>query len=232
MLNAVLSGKKTGSGIEGLRLELGEAKGAEDVITASVFERLAYLPDDLFSAVFSELLGESFGPLGRLDFWPNWELPERTVEPDVVLDDGTTTLLVEAKRHDTFRQQTAWQLAGELQAGWHNDQLLGNTVLITLGGMERHDEPTRLALLAEVEALLEPGHPPFRLVCLSWRTLFEVLERHLMPLKQPGLRRLLADISSAYAWHGLRTHPPRWLDQLPQTRLHTDAGCFDHWRMT
>lgn len=232
MLNAVLSGKKTGTGIEGLRLQLGDAKGAEDVITASVFERLSYLPDDLFAAVFETLLGERFGPLGRLDFWPGWSLCERGVEPDVVLDDGTTSILVEAKRHDSFRQQSATQLADELQAGWQGEELLGNTVLLTLGGLERYDELTRQRLLADIESLLPPGHRPFRLVCLSWRKLFEVLEQHLAPVKTPGVRRLLGDISHAYAWHGLRTHPPHWLADLEPVGLQSSSAPFEHWSMT
>ncbi|MHA6198606.1 F-box domain-containing protein [Pseudomonas wadenswilerensis] len=231
MLNAVLSGKRTGSGIEGLRLELGEAKGAEDVITASVFERLAYLPDELFSAVFSTLLGEPFDALDRMDFWPNWKGRDGLVQPDVVLTDGTTTVLVEAKRYDTFRQQDPVQLARELEAGWERGEIPDNTLLVTLGGMERHDELTRQALLAQIEAKLHSGHPAYRLVCLSWRHLFEVARQVITPAKSPALDRLLADIASAYAWHGLHTHAPRWLDQLTVKNLDIADGCFDHWRL-
>jgi hypothetical protein len=46
VLNAILSGKKRGSGLEGDALE-GTFVGAEDTLTATVFERLSYLPDHL-----------------------------------------------------------------------------------------------------------------------------------------------------------------------------------------
>ena len=38
--------KKTGSGLAGTRLKIGETQGAEDILTSSVFERIAYLPDE------------------------------------------------------------------------------------------------------------------------------------------------------------------------------------------
>ncbi|OHC14726.1 MAG: hypothetical protein A2180_03325 [Pseudomonadales bacterium GWC2_63_15] len=57
MLNAVFSGKKRGTGLQNQQTTLELAEGAEDVLTASVFERLAYLPDELLTAVLSELLG-------------------------------------------------------------------------------------------------------------------------------------------------------------------------------
>lgn len=40
------------------------------MLTASIFELLSYLPDELFTAVLSELLGQPFGPLHTLEYCP------------------------------------------------------------------------------------------------------------------------------------------------------------------
>lgn len=139
MLNAVLAGKKRGTGLQNLQARLEQAEGAEDVLTASVFERLAYLPDNLFAEVFTKLLGQSFGPLQSIDYWPSWFLEENNdrqrVEPDVLLQDAQCSLLVEAKRHDAVRQQDVLQLARELKAGWNQGELSAHCILLTIGGL-------------------------------------------------------------------------------------------------
>lgn len=44
MLTAILNGKRLGSGVEGRHSSLGDATGAEDILTATIVERLIYLP--------------------------------------------------------------------------------------------------------------------------------------------------------------------------------------------
>jgi hypothetical protein len=44
MLNAILHGKKYGTGLEGIQISQGFGR-AEDLLTSTVFERLLYLPD-------------------------------------------------------------------------------------------------------------------------------------------------------------------------------------------
>ena len=61
MLSAVLHGKKLGTGFAGTRLKIGETQGAEDVLTASVFERIAYLPDDVFIRFIQNLFNFNNG---------------------------------------------------------------------------------------------------------------------------------------------------------------------------
>ncbi|MHA6232974.1 F-box domain-containing protein [Pseudomonas fluorescens group sp. PF-69] len=190
MLNAVISGKKRGTGLEGTRLILGQAEGAEDVITASVFERLAYLPDDLFSATLTKLLDGAFGAIEDIDFWPSWCQPDgRRIEPDVVISDGQQSLLVKAKRHDYSRQQYAGQLAAELQAGWGDGKLTENCILLTLGGLTDLSHSTREELYQNIITALLPGNDyRFKLVCFSWQQLFCLLEDELKKQSAPGLR--------------------------------------------
>ncbi|NTZ96896.1 F-box domain-containing protein [Pseudomonas koreensis] len=233
MLNAVISGKKRGTGLEGARLLLGQAEGAEDVITASVFERLAYLPDALFSATLSTLLGEAFGAIEEIDFWPSWYLPGgRRVEPDVVISDGQQSLLVEAKRHDYSRRQYAGQLASELQAGWAGGKLAENCILLTLGGLADLSHSTREDLHQDIITALPPGNDyRFKLVCCSWQQLFCLLEDELKKQSEPGLQRMLSDLSDCYSWHGLRTHRMLWLNALKPAHLTTTPNAFDQWKL-
>lgn len=230
MLNAVLAGKKRGTGLQG---SLEAAEGAEDVLTASLFERLGYLPDALFTAVFSELLGEPFGPLQQLDFWPSWYLEDgRRVEPDLLLQDAQRALLVEAKRHDHVRQQDAGQLANELLSGWRENALGDHCVLLVLGGLSDYTQAGRQRLLAELLPLLPDGSEArFTLVCRSWQQLYQALETQLPLDAPPGCLRLLDDIARCYAWHGLRTHRLRSLGGLPAPLLATQPAAFAAWSL-
>ncbi|ESQ99139.1 hypothetical protein F753_12010 [Stutzerimonas chloritidismutans AW-1] len=233
MLNAVLAGKKRGTGLHSQQMALEEAEGAEDVLTASVFERLSYLPENLLSLVLSDLLGEPFGPLQRIDYWPSWYLPDGTrVEPDVLLQGNSSTVLVEAKRHDNARQQLATQLANELLSGWQQNVLSDPCILLTLGGLNDYGEAGRQRLLSEVLPFLPDGSASrFKLVCASWQQLYQALETHLPPDSPPGCLRLLDDIAKCYAWHGLRTHPMRWLADLRPVALNTRPGTFAAWSL-
>lgn len=233
MLNAVISGKKRGTGLEGLRSILGQASGAEDVITASVFERLAYLPGNIFSATLSTLLDVDFGAIEEIEFWPSWYLSnDRRVEPDVVISDGKQSLLVEAKRHDYFRQQYSEQLAAELQAGWSEGKLADNCILLALGGLTDLTHRTHEDLYQKIiKALPVDNVHHFKLICCSWQQLFCVLEDELNKQSEPGLQRMLSDISDCYSWHGLRTHRMLWLNALKPTHLTTNTNAFDHWNL-
>lgn len=234
MLNAVLAGKKRGTGLSSQQMALESAEGAEDVLTASVFERLSYLPAELLSSVLGDLLGEPFGPLQRIDYWPSWYLADGTrVEPDVLLQGSELTVLVEAKRHDHVRQQLATQLTNELQAGWRQNVLSKPCILLTLGGLNDYSEAGRQRLLAELLPLLPAGSAGrFRLICASWQQLYQALEARLPPDSPPGCLRLLDDIAKCYAWHGLRTHPMRWLSDLQPVALNTRPGAFATWSLT
>ena len=75
MLSAVLHGKKLGTGFAGTRLKIGETQGAEDVLTASVFERIAYLPNEVFISFIQRLFKNKIlaSPLDEIEFWAGWQ---------------------------------------------------------------------------------------------------------------------------------------------------------------
>lgn len=218
MLNAILHGKKRGSGIAGRQLQLGDTSGAEDLLTASVFERLSYLPDLVLAEVLDRLLREAyeFGPLAKIEFWPQWSLDGQCVEPDVVLYDGQKTLLVEAKRHDFTLQQYPEQLARELRAGRQAGVLSEDCCLLVLGGLTAYSPAEEVKLRHEIEQALGCDRLGFKLVCRSWQEVFDSMVGVVAGRYDHGngLNRLCDDIAGAYAWHGLRTHPPRWLKDI------------------
>lgn len=233
MLNAVFAGKKRGTGLQSQRVALGFAEGAEDVLTATIFERLAYLPDELFDAVMSDLLGQPFGALQEVEYWPSWHLENCTrVEPDVVLRGDNCQVLIEAKRYDHVRQQSTEQLANELLAGWHGEHLDDQCILLTLGGLEDLSDAARQQLRNDILQLLPDGSETrFELVCRSWQQLYQTLERHIRPDSPLGCQRLIEDISKCYAWHGLRTHPMRWLAELQPMKIEYFSNAFTAWSM-
>lgn len=140
MLSAILHGKKKGTGLAGIRLKIGETPGAEDVLTATIFERISYLPEEVFKQFINNLLGyDAFGYLYDLEFWPSWEIEDYRVEPDAVLFDATEqVIIVEAKRYDKSRQQDAHQLANEILAS--SNMEIKNPILLIIGGMSNYDE--------------------------------------------------------------------------------------------
>lgn len=220
MLSAVLNGKRRGSGLVGRDFLLGDTEGAEDLLTASVFERLAYLPDEVFKDVMKHLLGEENAPgtLEEITFWPSWYegKESRRVEPDVVLECTERIVIVEAKRYDGCGQQYAYQLAGELRAA--NEKEVARPILLAVGGMRNDGKEEADRMRQEVSAALNDQYEynfEYDLVFRSWRQLYVSFAEAVR--KRPensGLQRILKDVEQAYDWHGVRHQERRWLKDL------------------
>ena len=227
MLAAVLHGKRRGTGFAGKQLTLGAQDGAEDVLTATVFERLAYLPDSLLTGFLDALLGldESVGAIDDLQFWPSWSLSGKGVEPDVVLYGSERTILVEAKRYDDGLQQYAHQLVRELLAGMQDGEIQ-RPVLLTVGGLQDYSQATSRLLGEQIDAELGKSSIEYELVCRSWHEVYLALHAVVIEADadwKPGLQRLLGDIAATYAWHNLRTQAHRWLAQLVPLGIDSDG---------
>lgn len=216
MLSAVLHGKKLGTGFAGTRLKIGETQGAEDVLTASVFERIAYLPDEVFISFAKKLFDDrmDIGALDDIVFWPGWQ--SRSVEPDVILKCGGQNIIVEAKRYDNFQQQYPKQLAREIITAYE----IGITkpILLTVGGMSDYRPQSIANLKAQIDnALNQPLDYAFYAV--SWQELYYNLQLAIDEMSSSPLNRLLSDIREAYAWHGIRHQPRQWLRELKPTNI-------------
>jgi hypothetical protein len=85
MLNAILHGKKRGTGLQGVRLQ-EEFSGSEDTLSATVFERLFYLPDELVGKIlFAQSIWDKLAPppptrIEKIRFWP-WQTAEMPLLP-------------------------------------------------------------------------------------------------------------------------------------------------------
>ena len=224
MLSAVLNGKRRGSGLVGRDFLLGDTEGAEDLLTASVFERLAYLPDEVFKDVMSRLLGKENAPgaLEKMTFWPSWYESKggRRVEPDVVLECTERIVIVEAKRYDGCGQQYAGQLANELTAA--KEKGVARPILLAVGGMCNDGKEEADRLRKEVsEALVIQCE--YDLIFISWRQFYKYFSEAVRKQSEnSGLQRMLKDVEQAYDWHGVRYQERRWLKDLKLVEISND----------
>lgn len=218
MLAAVLNGKRRGTGFAGKQLTLGGADGAEDVLTATFFERLGYLPEPVLRTFFDVLLNleDPIGSIEEIAFWPSFYLMGQIVEPDVVIYGTGRTLLVEAKRYDDVPQQSAGQLAREISAATYGNGIK-RPIMLTVGGLQDYSAASVGKLGEQIDVLIDGVSAEYELACCSWHQIYQALEAAISVAdieSHPGLQRLLDDIAATYEWHGLRTQPRRWLSQL------------------
>lgn len=84
-------------------------KGEEDSLASSVFERLLYLPVDMFwrilvTSCYNPTLPKSPGKIINYSFWPHWNpngtVNSRYVEPDIFIQFEKFHLIIEAKLND------------------------------------------------------------------------------------------------------------------------------------
>lgn len=214
MLSAILHSKKYGSGLAGVCIE--EAIGAEDLLTATVFERIAYLPENVFAQFINNLLGDvSFGSLKECYFWTRFD----NVEPDVILRDHKgQTLIIEAKRYDIYQQQNVEQLTNEILAIANDENYLSESpiFLLALGGMDNYEAKNEQKWQQDIQdRLIDLGQEniDFQFFCCSWQDLYQALQKAI-PQENKALQRILNDIAMAYDWHGIRYKPYQWLKGL------------------
>ena len=99
-------------------------KDNEDSLTSTVFEKLLYLPVEVFretltKSVIGDLSAFHFSKIEDFEFWPKWSADrsgnENYVEPDVFIRFECFDLIVEAKRHGGSKQHFQ-QWCNEIQA--------------------------------------------------------------------------------------------------------------------
>lgn len=167
----------------------------EDALTATTFERLAYLPPELAWSILQAALrspateplvlspGSTFVP----DLWPTYWHPDGgRVEPDVVLAAGDTTLIFEVKppaRGDTQRlEQWKREVAAARQA------VPGPLILVA---MPPPDGFVELAVDLDVPA-----------ASLRWEDLADAVAEARRSHQTPHVRRVLDDLLRAFQARG------------------------------
>ncbi|MGH7801292.1 MAG: hypothetical protein ACREOW_11815 [Thermodesulfobacteriota bacterium] len=238
MLNAILYGKKRGLGQE-VRSLIEGFEGAEDLLTASVFERLSYLPDEKLWAILSspkiwQSLAINITPqtLSSFSFWPKWKLkrnlkgvePER-VEPDCSVEYENIAIIIEAKRYDDIEQQYAKQLGKESIAYWETPNSKP-VMLLAVGGLVNYSDKEITKILEGINNYLlsQLGRAPsFYFTAISWATLFKVIENQIISRHE---KRILDDIREAMLLHGIGIRDPVWLNDLRKLQLALSITMF------
>jgi hypothetical protein len=119
-------------------------KANEDSLTATIFERLRYLPKELMHQILTGALYQTipnldFTKIESIEFWPSWSAENtknvRIVEPDIFIRTTTQDIIIEAKRYDE-KQQSSEQWQNEITAYYNVYQEdAKELVFIALGGL-------------------------------------------------------------------------------------------------
>lgn len=210
MLQAVISGKAGRLPVAGGEESVSWRNAfriSEDLLTASVFGRLAYLEDEVLWRIMRRTFGSPLpdlrvAELEDIVFWPRWNdaiEDNREVEPDVFLDfklgDPATPvrLIVEAKlwKHPT---QAASQWAREWVAyqDANGDDSHG-VFLCALGGLGKKVDETAERIAAEVAAL---GHE-IKVAAAGWDRLLDALEEERRKPMPRAAARIIQDVVAA-----------------------------------
>jgi len=134
MINAIINNK----------VDRQYFKTNEDSLTSFVFEKLSYLPNELFEYLIRHSVNDDipefdFKSLNKIIYWPHWDGDRTTnkkfVIPDVFIRFEKYDLLIEAKRYDE-NQQYYSQWKNEIIA-YQNEYKSDNKklVFIALGGI-------------------------------------------------------------------------------------------------
>ena len=217
MLNAILNSK---SGRLGKEAEYNTNwrelfRGSEDLITATLFERLSYLPGKtawqiLVAAAGGRLRPYRVAEIKLAEFWPMWPLEQRQrgVEPDIFLElslgdpEKKVHVIVEAKHG---ARQFARQLGDELRA-WievtEEGELPDQIVVLAIGGLPSDATKTKLQedFYEEIEDIDTETLPELLFLPMDWGDLAQSISTHIA--STPHEKRLVADMSAALALFG------------------------------
>ena len=221
MLSAILNGK-------GRRLPDGLPPGAslrmafkrsEDILTATVFERLAYLDGHFLWQILEATFRPKILPTRKLvtlddvEFWPTWGQARDTigkaVEPDVVLrltvgDPPVKVVLIVECKLDGLQYPRQWAhewIAYQAQA--QDDEQADEIYLLALGGVTRRTA----AMVAEFTTVIGRDHAiEIKAAGASWQQLRDVLES--LSVESAAGRRVIGDVKAALDLHGFRSFRP------------------------
>ena len=192
---------------------------SEDILTSTVFERLAYLDGPTLWALLSATFRPRILPerkvaeLEHIEFWPTWGQAkatlEKAVEPDVVLRFSVgdppqeIVLIVECKLGglqypDQWAQEwIAYQAENASEGG------ASETCLLALGGLSTSAE----AMVDAFTARLHETHGiTVRAAAADWHDLLKALGGIEVTRATDG--RVLADVRAALALHGYSQFTP------------------------
>jgi hypothetical protein len=208
---------------------------SEDFLTAAVFCRLTYLPQDVLwliirlaaTVAMPISLPECVGGLERREFWPRWSLTlsdegKQIKEPDVFLQFERLALLAEAKVDDGHRQrpeQWAAEIAACVERTGFNSQI--PIWLFAIGGMgDEATESTVLKMREQAERILHGRYNhhnvPVLLAACSWRQFLAALIAWSEQNHASSEAYIVCDLIEILRFHGFRHS--QWLAELGSIR--------------
>jgi len=204
-------------------------KTSEDSLTSSVFERLFYLPVELFWKIFisacnGNSLPEVAGKIDYFEFWPHWSVSDdgensNFVEPDLFIRFKTFDLIIESKRWDR-KQQRQEQWKEEISAYKKEyEEDARNVYFIALGGIH-HDSSEKIEGVEVIKC--------------RWKNLLNRVKDAETKLaltsdiihSNAAISRILEDIISAFRIHGFSTG--KWFDSFHVDSLRLTTHFEDH----
>lgn len=189
---------------------------SEDLLTASVFGRLAYLEPSLLWSLLRATFGSALpefrvAELETVEFWPTWYDPttKGTVEPDVFMQfklgdpSKSIALIFEAKlgQHQyPLQWEREWVAYQNLIT--QGDADADEVFLLAIGGLTGH----RLVLIENFSKTIHTktsGEVSINAVAADWRRLADAVDQH-SKVTAGANARILADIGEALALCGYR----------------------------
>lgn len=213
----------------------------EDPLTATIFERLAYLPPNLTWDILrraTKPLAE--GPALPRDaptgapaygFWPSLRpgadgANAQRVEPDVLVAWPDTLLVVEAKH---YGEQWAGQWVEQIRAVRAMPEHSRKTIwLIAVGGIVAHEQEEQAAHVHRELLNALPG-----LLAMRWEDLHHAIDDVRISCRAPEQLAVLKDIAAALDAWGYRKKT--WFSSLratePLMRANESMNVLQTWRV-
>lgn len=201
-------------------------RSLEDYLTAAVFERLRYLPADIFWKVLCEAsipsgsLPPTAGDFRESEFWPTWNLSlsnRLRCIPDVLLSFEKIDITVEAKRYDGVVSQAAEQLALEW-IGYTEQDRARQMWLMMVSGLGEVTDDCVIGFRSQIEEALRnfgKKSEEVQLVGTSWQLIAKALNK-VVSVGQIGASSLIVinDILQALQLYEVQSRQPVWLESL------------------
>ncbi|MBK9263123.1 MAG: hypothetical protein IPM54_25380 [Polyangiaceae bacterium] len=213
----------------------------EDPLTASIFERLAYLPASLTWEILrraTKALADGsalpvHAPSGApiWSFWPSLRpgadgVNRQRVEPDVLVSWVDTLLVVEAKH---YGDQRANQWVEQIRAVRVMPEHSGKRIwLIAVGGNVSREQEAQAAHVRRALSNASPG-----LLALRWEDLHHAIDDFRISSRAPEQSAVLNDIAAALDAWGYRKKT--WFSSLraigPSIQSEKAMAALQAWRV-
>lgn len=204
MLNAVDKNK----------VKKGLFRANEDSLTSFIFEKLNYLPRELFKSILIGSIKDNtfpsdidFNAIKNIEYWPHWNSEgtknKNLVEPDVFIQHEKYDFIIEAKRWDE-NQQWQGQWEKELKSYFNEyEEEKKEIIFIALGGIWKKETE-------EVEIKVKGEYIKIKIYKCKWASILENVKNFRNNIEESAsflsssrsVQNILSDMILAFAIYG------------------------------